>query len=212
MFEEKLESAFVKFGELLDARFSKLILTSEDSVRYTFFWAICSEMGLNPEDIILEEHHPNLEGNKEIDMSIREKEDSPEIVCEFKYHRKLESVKNSDRTKRAGALFLDIFRLAFYKKEHQKSRCFLIYITDIEMANYLSNDTNRLDDFFNLRIGQTLPINEKYVSNSRSKTFVEKATEIGIQGCEILSCFDISRELQKQYYVRIFEIQKISET
>ena len=136
MSSEKLQSAFQKFGDLLDTRFSKEVFTTEDSVRYTFFYAISSEFELVPHDIVLESVHPNIDGHKEIDMLIPEKKDCPELVFEFKYDRKQPSGTNSPRPLKAGHLFADIFRQFRYKKEHQKSKCFLIYVTDFEQANY----------------------------------------------------------------------------
>ena len=204
MSSEKLQSAFQKFGALLDDRFSKDVFTKEDSVRYTFFHAISSDLELIPSDIILESVHPNIEGDKEIDMLIPEKKDCPELVFEFKYDVKRRS--NSPRPLKAGHLFADIFRLFLYKKEHQKSKCFLIYVTDFEQANYLSKEENRLDDFFNLLTSQTLQINSDYVNN-HSDTFVNAAKAYGIHECKILSCLNL--DLANSHYVRIFEIQII---
>ena len=203
MSSEKLQSAFQKFGVLLDDRFSKDVFTKEDSVRYTFFHAISSDLELIPSDIILESVHPNIEG-AEIDMLIPEKTDCPELVFEFKYDVKRRST--SPRPLKAGHLFADIFRLFLYKKEHQKSKCFLIYVTSLEQANYLSKEENRLDDFFNLLTGQTLQINSDYVNN-HSNTFVNAASTYGIHECEVLSCLNL--DLANSHYVRIFEIQLI---
>ncbi len=203
MSSEKLQSVFQKFGALLNIRFSKDVFTKEDSIRYTFFYATCLELGLGPEDIILESVHPNIEG-AEIDMLIPEKTDCPELVFEFKYDVKRRST--SARPLKAGHLFADIFRLFLYKKEHQKSKCFLIYVTSLDQANYLSKEENQLDDFFNLLTGQTLQINSDYVNN-HSNTFVNAASTYGIHECEVLSCLNL--DLASSHYVRIFEIQLI---
>ena len=203
MSSEKLQLTFQKFAELLDTRFSKDVFTKEDSIRYTFFYAMCLELGLGPEDIILESVHPNIEG-AEIDMLIPEKKDCPELVFEFKYDVKRLSMPASPL--KAGHLFADIFRLFLYKKEHQKSKCFLIYVTSLAQANYLSKERNRLDDFFNLPIGQTLQINSDYVKN-HVDTFVNAASTYGIHECKILSYLNM--DLENSHYVRIFEIQVI---
>ena len=203
---EKLQSAFQKFGKLLDTRFSKNVFTTEDSVRYTFFNAMSSVFELVPDDIVLESIHPNIDGHKEIDMLIPEKKDCPELVFEFKYDRKIPSGTNSPRPQKAGHLFADIFRQFRYKKEHQKSKCFLIYVTDFEQANYLSKEENRLDDFFKLLNGQTLQINLDYINN-HSDTFVNAAKTYGIHECKILSC--LNTDLKNSNFVRIFEIQLI---
>ena len=203
MSSEKLQLTFQKFADLLDTRFSKDVFTKEDSIRYTFFYATCLELGLGPEDIILESVHPNIEG-AEIDMLIPENKDYPELVFEFKYDVKRSST--SARTAKAGHLFADIFRLFLYKKEHQKSKCFLIYVTSLEQANYLSKEKNRLNNFFNLPTGQTLQINSDYVKN-HVDTFVNAASTYGIHECKILSCLNM--DLENSHYVRIFEIQVI---
>ena len=147
--------------------------------------------------------HPNIEG-AEIDMLIPENKDYPELVFEFKYDVKRSST--SARTAKAGHLFADIFRLFLYKKEHQKSKCFLIYVTSLEQANYLSKKENRLNDFFNLPTGQTLQINSDYVKN-HADTFVNAAKAYGIHECKILSC--LNTDLENSHYVRIYEIQII---
>ena len=203
MSSEKLQSVFQKFGVLLNIRFSKDVFTKEDSIRYTFFYATCLELGLGPEDIILESVHPNIEG-AEIDMLIPENKDYPELVFEFKYDVKRRSV--SAAPFKAGHLFADIFRLFLYKKEHQKSKCFLIYVTSLEQANYLSKEKNRLNNFFNLPTGQTLQINSDYVKN-HADTFVNAAKAYGIHECKILSC--LNTDLENSHYVRIYEIQII---
>ena len=123
MSSEKLQSAFQKFGELLDTRFSKNVYTKEDAIRYTFFHAICSELGLGPEDIILEYPHPYIldektkEKKKKIDMLIPERDGVTEIICEFKFHGGIPSGQATNITERAGDLFADICRLAIYKKK-----------------------------------------------------------------------------------------------
>ena len=203
MSSEKLQSAFQKFGALLNIRFSKDVFTKEDSIRYTFFYATCLELGLGPEDIILESVHPNIEG-AEIDMLIPENKDYPELVFEFKYDVKRRSV--SAAPFKAGHLFADIFRLFLYKKEHQKSNCFLIYVTSLEQANYLSKEKNRLNNFFNLPTGQTLQINSDYVKN-HADTFVNAASTYEIHECKVLSCLNM--DLENSHYVRIYEIQII---
>ena len=203
MSSEKLQLTFQKFADLLDTRFSKDVFTKEDSIRYTFFYAMCLELGLGPEDIILESVHPNIEG-AEIDMLIPENKDYPELVFEFKYDVKRRSV--SAAPFKAGHLFADIFRLFLYKKEHQKSKCFLIYVTSLEQANYLSKKENRLNDFFNLPTGQTLQINSDYVKN-HADTFVNAAKAYGIHECKILSW--LNTDLENSHHVRIYEIQII---
>ena len=195
-----LQTTFKRFSELLSVRFEKKIFTKEDPIRYTFFYVISKELELSPHDILLESPHPKIE-NAEIDMLISETNEYPELIFEFKYDVKRRSVM--PRPMKAGALFADIFRLYLYKKDNQKSRCFLIYVTDIKMANYLSRDANRLDDFFNLLPNQELQINENYVKN-HSETFVTYSSKYGMHDCKIKSCLNV--DLAASHFVRIYEI------
>ena len=96
--------------------------------------------------------------------------------------------------------------ICFPKKINGKSKCFLIYVTSLEQANYLSKKENRLNDFFNLPTGQTLQINSDYVKN-HVDTFVNAASTYGIHECKILSYLNM--DLENSHYVRIFEIQVI---
>ena len=195
-----LQNAFRGFSNLLDKRFEKKIFTKEDPVRYTFFYAITKELELLPHEILLESPHPNID-NAEIDMQIPETNQIPESIFEFKYDVKRQSTM--PHPLKAGSLFADIFRLSLYKKDNQNTRCFLIYVTDSQMANYLSRDRNRLDDFFNLQQNQVLTINEKYVKN-HSETFVKQASKYGIHECVIKSC--LNDNLAESHFVRIYEI------
>ena len=197
---DNLQVTFERFSNLLNDRFEKKIFTKEDPIRYTFFYAISKELELFPHDILLESPHPKID-KAEIDMLISETDEYPELIFEFKYDVKRRSVV--PHPFKAGALFADIFRLCLYKKDNQKTRCFLIYVTDIEMANYLSRDANRLDDFFNLSSNQTLVINENYVKN-HSETFVSNASKHGIHDCIVKSCLNV--DLVESHFVRIYEI------
>ena len=197
---KNLQKAFDNFSNLLNERFKKKIFTKEDPIRYTFFYTITNELELLPHEILLESSHPKID-NAEIDMQIPETNQTQELIFEFKYDVKRQSTM--PHPLKAGSLFADIFRLYLYKKDNENSRCFLVYVTDSQMANYLSRDRNRLDDFFNLQINQELMINEEYVNN-HSETFVKKASKYGIHDCMIKSC--LNDDLSESHYVRIFEI------
>lgn len=200
-----LQSVFKEFAELLNNRFKTGIFTKEDAIRYTFFYSICKNM-FKPEDVILEDRHPFLEGEKEIDMRIESSENSDELVFEFKYDVKRTSI--SPKPYKAGKLFADIFRLEKFKSGYSShSRCFLIYVTDFELADYMSKDENRLDDFFNLQEGKLLKINSEYIHN-HSNTFVNEASKYGITDCQILSC--LSDVLANDHFLRIYEVNGLN--
>lgn len=198
--QKNLQIAFDKFSDLLNERFEKKIFTKEDPIRYTFFYAITNELELLPHEILLESPHPEID-NAEIDMQILETNQTSESVFEFKYDVKRQSTM--PHPLKAGSLFADIFRLCLYKKDNQNTRCFLVYVTDSQMASYLSRDRNCLDDFFNLKQNQELTINEKYVKN-HSETFVKQASKYGIHDCMIKSC--LNDDLSESHFVRIYEI------
>jgi hypothetical protein len=198
--EKNLQNAFNKFSCLLNERFEKKVFTKEDPIRYTFFYVITKELELSPHEILLESPHPQID-KAEIDMQIPETSQTPELIFEFKYDVKRQSV--IPHPYKAGSLFMDIFRLSLYKKDNQNSRCFLVYVTDSQMANYLSRDRNHLNDFFNLQPNQELMVNEEYVKN-HSETFVKQASKHGIHNCIVKSCLD--DDLAESHFVRIYEI------
>ena len=198
--KKNLQRVFDEFSNLLNKRFEKKIFTKEDPIRYTFFYAITKELELLPHEILLESPHPKIK-NAEIDMQILETNQTSELIFEFKYDVKRQSTM--PHPLKAGSLFADIFRLCLYKKDFQNSRCFLIYVTDSQMASYLSRDRNRLNDFFNLKQNQELSINEDYVKN-HSETFVKQASKYGIQDCVVKSCLNV--DLVESHFVRIYEV------
>jgi hypothetical protein len=199
---ENLQKTFQHFSENLDIRFTNEVYTTEDSVRYTFFQSLTSIMNLSLEEIILEFPHPVIK-RAEIDMLIPPKEGRNELVFEFKFDREMPSGHNSPRPMKAGKLFADLVRLSKYKEKHGKSKCFFVYVTDYEMADYMNKDSNRLNDFFNLPQNEILKINDVYINN-HSDTFVSQALTYGTHNIDVsLSHF---ANLNKTFYVRIYEI------
>ena len=80
-------------------------------------------------------------------------------------------------------------------------------MTDFELADYMSKDENRLDDFFNLQEGKLLKINSEYIHN-HSNTFVTEASKYGITDCQILSC--LSDVLANDHFLRIYEVNGLN--
>lgn len=62
--DHPLAEAFSRFAELLDRRLALKVSTSEDAVRYTFFYALIGALDLKPEHIILEQDHTFIAGAK----------------------------------------------------------------------------------------------------------------------------------------------------
>jgi len=199
---ENLLNAFHDFTKHLDIRFTNSVYTTEDSVRYTFFQSLASKMNLGTEEIILEFPHPVIK-RAEIDMLIPPKERRNELVFEFKFDREMPSGHNSPRPMKAGKLFADLVRLSKYKGKFEESKCFFVYVTDYEMADYMNKDSNRLNDFFNLPQNKILKINDAYINN-HSDTFVSQALTYG--KCDIDVSLSHFANLNKTFYVRIYEI------
>jgi hypothetical protein len=191
------------FSDLLEDRFNKEILTTEDSVRYTLFHCLTKCMNLNPSNIILEEMHPSIP-RAEVDMHILADKEVPEIFFEFKYDRAIPSEKNAPRPQKAGKIFADIFRLALIKSSASNKRYF-VYVTDGEMATYFMNTPNRLSDFFNLNLEEHLVVDSKYVNN-HCETFVKRAGDY-VAPCKIVC--KLSDKTIEDMWIRIYEIMPL---
>ena len=200
---QSIDEAFKLFAELLEERFNKEIFTTEDSVRYTFFYCLTKCMTLNPSDIILEEVHPSIQ-RAEVDMHILACKESPEIFFEFKYDRAIPSERNAPRPQKAGKIFADIFRLALIKSNASNKRYF-VYVTDGEMATYFMNTPNRLSDFFNLNLKEHLVVNSKYVNN-HCETFVNSAGG-NVAPCKLVC--KLSEKANDDIWIRIYEIMPL---
>lgn len=137
-----LDKTIEYFASLVDKRIEVHghKLSSEDTIRYDFFFALTEVERIQPWEVILEAPYPNdilnLERNSsEIDLMILPNDKrSQGLICEFKYDRKANSTIN--KTNRYGKLINDILRLSLldhYKENHQ---CLFIYVTDSEMMKY----------------------------------------------------------------------------
>lgn len=195
---------FKSFCNLLSNRLNKNILTTEDSIRYTFFHSLVTKGGYKPNDIILEHpyKHFKFKDNK-LDLYVISKNKKQSLAFEFKYHRG----DSGAYTSKAGELFWDIAKLANF---NAKGR-YIIYITDNKMKEYLSNPRNKLNDLFSLSINDNLTIDRKYIEN-HSKTLVSWIKSEGtyyIKKCQITSTFQSN--LPKKHHLRIYRIKSIKE-
>lgn len=194
------------FAKLMKERFVKGIFTTEDSVRYTFFYSLTKIGNLSPSDIILEHPHPYIP-RAEVDLYVPAKNEMPELFFEFKFDRKIPSEKNAPRPQKAGKIFADIMRLALVKPNSNSQR-YLVYVTDWEMASYFMNENNRLDDFFNLLPEEKLIIDKKFVT-MHCETFV-KTVGSTIVTSEI-KC-RLSKKFEQNIWLRIYQVQPQSPT
>ena len=194
-----LDKTARRFAHLVKERFSLDIYTTEDSIRYLFFCSLLVELNINPNELVLEYPHPGIQ-KKKIDTISLAANDRPELVFEFKFDRSIPSGQNSPKPMKAGGLLKDVSRLAKYKTEKNASRCFFVYVTDLEMMRYMNNPGNNLAEFFNLGIKIEMHIDEEYI-NQHSKTLIESVGTI--TPCRISGCF---REDYRKYAIRIYEI------
>ena len=137
-----MRKTFERFTQLLQHRLKRRISTTEDSVRYTFFHATA----LHPSKVVLEEFHSRKkQERKRIDAILRLPADCS-VAIEFKFHRALRAGGHRPRPHQAGALIADVGRLHRYKPA--EGRCagkYLVYLTDGEMAKYIRNPRNGLN-------------------------------------------------------------------
>lgn len=184
---------------------------TEDSVRYSFFCAILETTDIKQHEVILELPHPddkNFKG-KEVDMHVQAPHKlTDDLYIEFKFHRKSgKSNHHSPRPLKAGSLFKDFSRLSSVKniKEGQ-GRCFVIYLTDNEMANYFgrSKYKKRYSDFWNPDLGSSFNYDEKF-RVGLPKTFVKASEELHEAKIDVI----FSRQIGAEHHLRVFEINKI---
>lgn len=188
---------FQRFGDLLDKRFKQKVVTTEDSVRYTFFAALL-DAGILPHEVVLEYPHPAIERAK-IDTWLPSYPGGP-VAIEFKYDRDLPGGNNQPKTQKAGYVFKDLYRQVQIANEI-RVRSFFVYVTSDEMATYFSNPNNGHTDFWSLRDGDVLDIDERYFSN-KPRTFLDAlggAFEVRVAGA-------FSRQLSGDNYLRAYEV------
>ena len=171
MFE--LSNIFKKFDDLLGERLSKGIVTTEDSIRYLFFYCLSVIGGINPNKVVLEYPYSSIARAK-LDTLILPDGERDGVAFEFKYDRKNVSGRNKPRSMQAGKVFADIYRL--YMFDAVDSDKYLVYVTDDEMDKYYKNRRNGVDGFYNLDMGEVFVVDQSFIS-SKSKTFQENAGE-----------------------------------
>ena len=180
------------FCILLKERFHNKILTTEDSVRYLFFYVLTKYDEFNPNHIILE--YP-FKDRKKLDTVIEN--NNSKIAFEFKFHRTNSS--SDPKTMNAGNLFSDFFRLKRFKYSHEGFRCFSIYITDTVMQNYFKNTNHIIKKWY-------IACDEIYLSENdfrkMPKTFLKRTNEITSCKAKIVT----KKQIDKEYLLIVTEI------
>lgn len=188
------------FTTLLNERLATDTITTEDSVRYTFFHALLLGNYCHHTEITLELPHPNLDG--EIDTFIAASNDRQSVALEFKYDREIPSGQSLNSTNRAGVVFDDLFRLAHIPQAIAQVKYF-IYVTDSIMASYFQNERNGYKGFFDVRIGEVFEVNKDFLG-SRPKSFRDKISCETVP-CRICGVF--ARQLAKEHSIRGYEVK-----
>lgn len=195
-----IKAVIEQFSKLLSNRLNyNDIHTTEDTVRYTYFASLVLHSDIQPHEVILEYPHPSLPG-KEVDTYVPSISGREGLIIEFKYDRN--SGTTSPRPHKTGKLFNDLYRLKIFNTD-QNAKKWLVYLTDNEMASYLSKEENGLQSFFNLEIGGYLVINEQYIA-TKSNTFSSAITCYDKEELTI-KCI-CSEDLPKQHKLRIYEL------
>jgi len=192
-----LPAVLERFGELLHTRLESDVLTTEDSVRYTFFAALLEKGGIDCHNVIMEYRHPSIPG-AEVDTWIPSIDGSG-LAVEFKYDRDIPSGRNAPRTQKAGKVFHDLYRLG--KIEAHMRRVF-VYLTGPEMAGYFGNPTNGLTRFFLLPSGESLAIDSAFMAG-KSVTFTASVGEPP----NVLVTGLYSRSLPRLHHVQAHEVK-----
>ena len=187
------------FSSLLAKRLEKRVYTTEDAIRYTFFYSLINKSEIDISDIILEYPHPYIK-KAEIDTYVYPNNLTQGLVVEFKYDRQMPSGHSSPRPQKAGKLFNDIYRLSKFDTT-EGMRLLFIYVTDNEMAKYLKNPRNGLIGFFELPLGSTIIIDDDFIT-TKSQTFKN-----GISGTINKSVKCVMKEsLPNNHELRIYEV------
>ncbi|MEM7206488.1 MAG: hypothetical protein AAF434_01565 [Pseudomonadota bacterium] len=188
---------FEIFGRLLEDRFRLDVITTEDSVRYTFFAALLNS-GVKPEHVVLEFPHPEIERAK-IDTWLPEYGGSA-VAVEFKFDRDPPGGKNQPKTQKAGAVFKDFRRQALLTKL-TGVRSFFVYVTSQEMAVYFRNPSNGHTKLWELEKDSVMEIDTEYLAG-KPKTFIKT---FGDQfEAKIIGAFQA--DLSGGNYIRAYEI------
>jgi len=191
-------ATFERFRELLEDRFARGVITTEDSVRYTFFAALI-ENGTKPHEVVLEYPHPAI-NRARIDTLVPD-EDGASVSLEFKYDRDLPGGNNQPKTQKAGYVFNDLRRQVSVARGLQV-RSYFVYVTSEEMAVYFRNHNNSHERLWNLDPRYELRINGSYFEG-KPKSFI-KAAGGPFDAVVTGVC---RRELSGGNHLRIYEVR-----
>ncbi|WP_343709731.1 hypothetical protein [Mycobacterium sp.] len=187
------------FLELLGKRLDSGVLTTEDSIRYTFFAALLRH-GIQPEQVVLEHRHKTV-SRARIDTAVFDNSGKPAAAVEFKYDRANPGGSSQPLPQKAGAAFADLRRLALLPDFPER---YFIYVMDRELARYLASPRNGLYQVFGLAACASITLAEDYFSD-RPMTFRKRLGEW--PGEVVLECVG-AQDLPREHCVRIYAIDR----
>ncbi len=200
MFTDAMDAIFTDFCKLLEARFKGKILTTEDSVRYTFFASMLYN-NVEPDTVILEFPHPNIPKAK-IDTWMPNFHGNA-VAIEFKYDRDPPGGKNQPKTQKAGSAFRDLRRLQLINTNPYAARYF-VYVTTKKMDTYFRNPDNGHKEIYELPPCRSVNIKESYFSD-KPKSFMDKLEE----PFEAKITNALKSSLPGDHFLRIYEVGSI---
>lgn len=193
-----MEGVWAQFTDLLRTRLQAAVITTEDSIRYTFYSAFSVKTGIQPHEIVLEFPHPQIKRAR-VDTYVPRFRGAS-LAVEFKYDRKIPSGQVIPKPQNAGELFKDMDRLARFNPGHPVRRL-LVYVTDRLMVVYFRNPAKGHSRFFLLPQGESLSVQREYLKG-KPQTFVNS---LGAEPDFKLTCI-WSASLPRENELRVFEV------
>ena len=198
--KDLVNAAALSFTKLLERRIHRGVLTTEDSVRFTFYAALLADGRVLPEQVVMEYPHPKIDGAR-VDTVLLDNQLVPVVAMEFKYDREIPSGRNVPKPQKAGAIFRDMVRLLAVPSMDLR---LLVHLSSQELAGYWSELRNGLSGVFGLKVGNAIEITGAYFSG-RSETFHKSmGTWPGIVD---LSCL-VSATLRCGHELRMYLIEQ----
>lgn len=191
-------STFERYAELLKERLASKQHLTEDSVRYSFFFAALDTTDIKQHEIVLELPHPAFE-KKEIDTYVLPAEGRAAYYIEFKFHRASNS--SSPKPQKAGSLFKDFGRLSTVKNDG--ARCLVVYLTDGEMAKYFDKHQAAYSGFWSKLVGDSFSYDDDFLSKTRD-TVRNLCGDVHHADVSVV----FSASLPGDFHLRVFEIDK----
>ncbi len=189
-------STFERYAEFLKERLASKQHLTEDSVRYSFFFAALETTDIKQHEIILELPHPAFE-KKEIDTYVLPAEGRAAHFIEFKFHRVSNS--SSPKPQKAGSLFKDFGRLSTVKSEN--TRCLVVYLTDGEMARYFEKHAQAYSDFWTMPNGSSFTYDDTFLAKTRN-TVRNVCGDVHLARVTVA----YSNRLPNDFHLRVFEM------